>query len=75
MNVVHIFWNSYLFGDKTIYKDKGGYTTIIFQNISSRRKQILNASKSYPQICNDRQIVKVDDFPEKFHNNNHCMNK
>ena len=73
MDVVHIGWDCCPAALKVLYEGKEGYPIIGFQVISSYRKEILYVSIGYSGTRNDKQIMKVDDFPSDLHTGNHWL--
>ena len=74
MDVVHIGWDRCPAELRIVFENgKEKHPTVAFQVIGSHRRQILNVSIGYPGTRNDKQIVKVDEFPAKFHSSDHWL--
>lgn len=73
MDIVHRGWDRCPAAETTLFEGKEGYPSIAFEVIVSHRRYIMYVSLGYPGARNDKQIVKVDEFPVSLHRGSHWL--
>lgn len=67
VDVTHIRWWKCSSNLKQLNRGKEGYATRAFQVTVNNKRKILAATKGFYGSCNDKTIVRFDDFVMKIH--------